>query len=121
MARFSRLNCNLICVYGNHDRNEEGLEEVAKKNSFEIYEPPKILKKGGRKIAVFHEPDNIDAFLMANLDIDIVLHGHTHRYREEKRNETLIFNPGESAGMRKGNNVIGFIDLDCFLTERIFF
>ena len=35
---------------------------------------------------------------------DIIFHGHTHRYRLEKNNETIIFNPGECAGILKGKN-----------------
>ena len=42
---------------------------------------------------------------------DIIFHGHTHRYRLEKNKETIIFNPGECAGILKGKNQIGIIDL----------
>ena len=58
---------------------------------------------------------------MENKDIDIILHGHTHRFREEVINKVLIFNPGESAGMLKGKNAVGIVDLETLSTERIFF
>jgi len=75
----------------------------------------------GKKIAIFHEPDQIEITLCENNDVDIVLHGHTHRYREEIVNNTLIYNPGESAGMQKGKNAIGIVDLRNFSAKRIFF
>tara|TARA_B100000900_G_scaffold298244_1_gene256727 strand:- start:4750 stop:5241 length:492 start_codon:yes stop_codon:yes gene_type:complete len=121
MEEFSRLNSKLVGVYGNNDRNEIGLKEIADKNNFQFQEPPKSLNLHGRNIAIFHEPDLIDEFLSNNIDIDIVIHGHTHRYRNETRNNILFFNPGESAGMLRGSNAIGIIDLKDLKARRIFF
>ena len=121
LDKFSELNCNLFGVYGNNDRNEKGLNEIAQKNSFNIQEPPHKISIGKRNVAVFHEPDEIDTFLEENPNIDLVLHGHTHRYREEYINQTLIFNPGECAGIRKGKNAIGVVDLKDLSVKRIFF
>ena len=33
---------------------------------------------------------------------NIIVHGHTHRFRDEQIHETYIFNPGECAGMMNG-------------------
>ena len=46
------------------------------------------------------------------LENDLILHGHTHRYRQENINDCLIFNPGECAGFMKGKNQIGIINLE---------
>ena len=121
LERFSSLKCKLIGVYGNNDRNEVGLDKVSVKHSFEFQEPPKCIKIGNRKIAIFHEPEQIDDFISQNPNIDIVLHGHTHRYRNEINHGALIFNPGESAGMVKGKNSIGLVDLARLEASRIFF
>ncbi len=121
LEKFSRLKCKLIGVYGNNDRNEKGLEEVAFKYNFLFQEPPNSINLCNRNIAIFHEPDIIDDFLLNNDDIDIVIHGHTHRYRHEVENNTLFFNPGESAGMLAGNNAIGIVDLNTLKAKRIFF
>ena len=43
---------------------------------------------------------------------DFILHGHTHRFRSELINNSLVFNPGECAGLIKGKNKIGIIDTD---------
>ena len=121
LERFSKLNTDLIGVYGNNDRNEMGLKEVANKNNFKFQEPPRILTLCNKNIAIFHEPDSIDDFLLENRNIDVVIHGHTHRYRHEMKNNVLFFNPGESAGMQKGKNAIGILNLKNLSTKRIFF
>ena len=121
LEKFSKLEANLIGVYGNNDRNELGLEDIAFKYNFQFQEPPKLVTLFNRNIAVFHEPDSIDHFLTENKEIDVVLHGHTHRYRKEIENDILFFNPGESAGMQKGKNAIGIVNLDNLTAKRIFF
>ncbi len=121
LEQFSKLNSKLIGVYGNNDRNELGLKEVAKRNKFQFQEPPKRLSLLHREIAIFHEPDNIDQFLSENKLINVVLYGHTHRYENNTKNGVLYFNPGESAGMRKGSNAIGILDLINLEARRIFF
>jgi putative phosphoesterase len=118
---FSRLNSKLIGVYGNNDKEEKGLKEIAIKNSYNFSDPPKAIEIYNKKIMIFHEPDNIETILTTNTHIDLILHGHTHRFRHELINNTLVFNPGESAGMIKGKNAIGIVDLDNLCAKRIFF
>ena len=121
LEQFTKLNSKLIGVYGNNDRNEVGLKDIASLNEFDFREPPYLLEIFGRNIVIFHEPDNIDDFLINRKNTDVVLHGHTHRYRNEVENDVLIFNPGESAGMQKGSNAIGILDLKNLKAKRIFF
>jgi len=121
LEKFSKLNSELIGVYGNNDRNELNIKETALKNKFYFKEPPNLLSFSYRQIAVFHEPDPIEEFLLQNKKVDVVLHGHTHRYRNETKNGILYFNPGESAGMLKGSNAVGIVDLDTLEAKRIFF
>ena len=121
LEQFSKLNSKLIGVYGNNDRNESGLKEVAQKNNFVFEEPPKRLNLFDREIVIFHEPDNIDQFLSENKLIQVVLYGHTHRYENNTKNGVLYFNPGESAGMQTGSNAIGILDLKNLEAKRIFF
>jgi len=121
LEKFSKLNSKLIGVYGNNDRNELGLKEVAQKNNFQFQEPPRRLSLLDREIVIFHEPDNIDKFLSENKMVNVVLYGHTHRYENNTKNGVLYFNPGESAGMQKGSNAIGIVDLINLEAKRIFF
>ena len=72
LEKFSELKCELIGVYGNNDRNELGIKEVALKNNFNFQEPPRKLNLNHREIAIFHEPDNIEEFLLENEGIIVV-------------------------------------------------
>mgnify|MGYP006083709599 CR=1 FL=1 len=118
---FSNLNCPLKGVFGNNDRIEKGLEEVCKENNFLFQEPPLSLAIKDKKIDIFHEPDLIREHIKEHPDIDLILHGHTHRYIEETINGTIYFNPGESAGLMEGKNAIGLININNLEIKRIFF
>ena len=121
LEMFSKLDSKLVGVYGNNDRQEKGIKDIAESNRFLFQEPPKKLNLCNKNIAIFHEPDSINDYLSQNKDIDIVIHGHTHRYTNEIKNGILFFNPGESAGMRSGSNAIGLLDLISLEARRIFF
>jgi len=121
LSRFSRLNCPLIGVYGNNDIQEEGLDDIAKQNGFLFQDPPLLLKLNKTNIAIFHEPNKIESFLKKDSSIQLVIHGHTHRYRNDNIGEVRIINPGECAGIVKGKNSVGAINLEDLSFRRIFF
>ncbi len=121
LKKFSKLNCKLVGVFGNNDREESGLEQICLEFNFNFQEPPLSLTLDSKKIGVFHEPDLIKEYLNKYKDIDLIVHGHTHRYREEKIGNVIFFNPGESAGLIQGNNALGIINLSNLNIKRIFF
>ena len=118
---FSLLKCPLMGVFGNNDRIEVGLTEVCSENNFTFQEPPFFLVLGNKKLAIFHEPNLIDDCIQDHKDLDLILHGHTHRYRNEIIKDITYFNPGESAGFLKGKSALGIIDLKDLKIKRIFF
>ena len=118
---FSELEPPLVGVFGNNDRIEEGLKEVCDEYNFNFQEPPLSINLKGKKIVVFHEPDLIRDYIEEHKDIDLILHGHTHRYKEESVDNTVYFNPGESAGSLEGKNAIGLVDINNLKIKRIFF
>tara|TARA_B100001175_G_C19500222_1_gene637671 strand:- start:1078 stop:1569 length:492 start_codon:yes stop_codon:yes gene_type:complete len=118
---FSNLISPLAGVFGNNDRIEEGLEIVCEQYNFNFQEPPLSLTLENKKVAVFHEPELIEDYIKDHKDTDIILHGHTHRYKEEKVDNIIYFNPGESAGSMEGKNSIGMIDMSNLKIKRIFF
>ncbi|MEC7910869.1 MAG: YfcE family phosphodiesterase [Pseudomonadota bacterium] len=121
LSLFTRLNCPLIGVYGNNDLKEPNLRETARLKGFEFEKPPLVKRLEGKNVAIFHEPDDISNFLKNNSTTDLVVHGHTHKFRDEEIEGTRVFNPGECAGMIKGKNAVGIIDLKNFKIKRIFF
>jgi len=118
---FSNLNCPMTGVFGNNDRIEEGLKQVCDECNFNFQEPPLSLSLKNKKVAVFHEPEQIDSYIKKNIDVKLIIHGHTHRYREETLNDIIFFNPGESAGYLEGKNAIGIINLNNLKIKRVFF
>ena len=118
---FSNLNSPLVGVFGNNDRIEEGLKEVCNEYNFNFQEPPLSLTLENKKVAVFHEPELIEGYIKNHQDVDVILHGHTHRYEEETIGGITYFNPGESAGSMEGKNAIGLIDVWDLNIRRIFF
>lgn len=121
LSRFSRLNCPLVGVYGNNDLEEKNLKDTAEQNGFNFQDPPFLLTISNKKIAIFHEPEEIENFLKKTPSIQLIIHGHTHRYRNEKIGNVKIINPGECAGIIKGKNAIGLLNLEDLSFERIFF
>ena len=121
LEKFSRLNCTLYGVYGNNDMDEKGLEETASANGFKFQLPPFYFEYAGRKIAVMHDPINLEEVIDRYKALDLIIHGHTHRYRYEIINGVVVFNPGECAGIMKGKNAIGIVNLKTLSFERIFF
>ena len=121
LVRFKRLNCPLLGVFGNNDQEEQGLIETARENGFNFQEPPFSLEINNRKIAIFHEPNEIENYIKENPSINLIIHGHTHRYRNEMIGEVKIINPGECAGIIKGKNSVCLLNLKDLSLERIFF
>ena len=109
LAAFSNLKMPLIGVFGNNDEFEKkGLIEEAKKFDCSFHEEPHKIKVDQKEIIIIHHPELINEEMISNADF--ILHGHTHRYRSELIQSTLVFNPGECAGILKGKNNIGLID-----------
>ena len=50
-------------------------------------------------------------------EVDVALHGHDHRHRDEDHWGALVFNPGECAGHMPGYNQVGVVDLVALETE----
>ena len=118
---FSNLNSPLVGVFGNNDRIEKGLKEVCEEHKFKFQEPPLFLSLENKKVVVFHEPELIEGHIKDCQDINLILHGHTHRYKEEIIDDIIYFNPGESAGSMEGKSAIGLIDMCNLEIRRIFF
>lgn len=110
LERFARLDAPLLGVFGNNDLAErERLTAHALRFGMDLTDPPRTIEWAGRRILVVHDPESTPSSLPTELDL--VLHGHTHRHRLEQQGETLIFNPGECAGFMSGRNAVGLVDL----------
>tara|TARA_B100000900_G_scaffold101383_1_gene83978 strand:+ start:1588 stop:2112 length:525 start_codon:yes stop_codon:yes gene_type:complete len=117
---FDSLNVPLKGVFGNNDQSEkEDLIKVCEEKNFLFRDKLEIRISNENFLFAIHDPNDIeDRFYKPG---NIIVHGHTHRFRNEVINGTSIFNPGECAGIMKGFNAIGVINLNDSRMELIKF
>ncbi len=116
---FADLCAPMSGVFGNNDQERATLTAAIDDHGFEFCEPPFLCTWHDRRIIVVHDPLEFEGHLTP--EYDLALHGHTHRFREEMADATLVYNPGECAGMMTGYNAIGVVDLTDLSTELIKF
>ena len=111
LEEFSKLKMPLFGVFGNNDQGDkEALKIVCEKYSFSFEDHIAKINSCDKKILVVHDPLDIKEEYYD--EADIIVHGHTHRYRNDFLKGTFIFNPGECAGFMKGKNNLGIVSLD---------
>ncbi len=103
------LDAPIYGVYGNNDLERSELESTSRELDIHLVDPPLRLTWAERRIVVVHDPRDLHASLLA--DVDLAIHGHDHRHRSELCEHALVFNPGECAGQMKGLNQVGVVDL----------
>ncbi len=110
LIEFKQLEIPLLGVFGNNDQGDkQELQKVCRDNNFAFDDGIKKLSIAEKEIIIVHDPNDLDE---SHFDkADIIVHGHTHRFRDEKINNCSVFNPGECAGFFKGKNSIGIVDL----------
>ncbi|MEW6040675.1 MAG: metallophosphoesterase [Elusimicrobiota bacterium] len=106
---FKKLNCHLICVYGNNDGEKEFLKEKFKGKG-EFHRVSYEGEFSGLKVLMMHEPRQIEA-LAASQRYDVIIYGHTHREDLRTQGKTLIVNPGECGGWLEGKNTVIILEL----------
>jgi putative phosphoesterase len=106
---FGELSMPMIGVFGNNDVERESLEPAIARAGFEFFNPPYECELAEKSICIVHDPLEFPEGYQSRFDVS--LHGHTHRFLYEKSESHLAFNPGECAGMMKGLNAIGIVDL----------
>jgi uncharacterized protein len=111
----ANLRMPVTGVFGNNDLERGTLDAAMARHGFRFIEPPLTLHWADRRLTVVHDPLDLHALDLGN--VDVVLHGHTHRQVIEFSDNRLTFNPGECAGMMKGLNAIGILDLVGMDTE----
>lgn len=112
LAKFQELKVKLLGVFGNCDEKQEGLSKKASELGYAIYPSPHRIEIQGKKILISHQP------ITPSSDIDILIHGHTHK-PEVISGKPLIINPGEASGWLTGKATIAILDLDSLAVKII--
>jgi putative phosphoesterase len=105
----SEIEVPIHGVYGNNDLERDSLMAAADRHGMQLVDGPLELHWAQRRIVIAHDPLDLDPHIAPHHDLAI--HGHTHLHRHETIEGTLIFNPGECAGMLPGHNRVGVVDL----------
>ena len=82
-------------VWGNMDFPDDGL--LSYLDTVDIPVPnsvPLRLTLASKSLVVFHGHEAGFGRAVASLDVDYILHGHTHVARDKRRGNTRIINPG---------------------------
>ena len=106
---FEKLKVPLKGVFGNNDQGDkESLLKVCEEKGFLFQDKLEIQISDENYLFAVHDPNDIETkFYKPG---NIIVHGHTHRFRNEVYKDTFIFNPGECAGMIEGMNKVGIVD-----------
>lgn len=102
-AMLAESGLPLYAFPGNNDMDQIGLIEMSgdKAKWFRMSCEFADIELEGKKIAFCHYPV-LAEFLADSKKYDAVFHGHTHETRNEKRERTLLVNPGSVCGIQKG-------------------
>jgi len=98
---FKKLEAPLYAVFGNNDGEKAGIASLFRENGWTLNDRPWTLELGDRRIVMLHEPDRLSA-IVAQGGCDLVVFGHTHTRRLEKKDGAMILNPGEACGWVNG-------------------
>lgn len=119
LHRLGGLQAPLFGVWGNNDLEREALERTAASRGFCFADPPMRIHWAGRRIVVVHDQTEHDPAVLHSGDA--LLLGHDHVRRIERRNGTLLLNPGECAGQLRGHNAVAILDLETLKPEIVLF
>ena len=98
-------------VFGNCDGERAGLATLVP----ELSDGPRHLELGGKKVCLVHidkrlTPEDFEAS-------DIIVCGHTHEPKVERREGRLVVNPGECCGWLSGRCTVAVIDTQAMSAE----
>ncbi len=111
-------DCPAHFVFGNTDRQTEALRAAIEQAGSICHDRFAALTLAGRRIALLHGDDwRALGQAAGSGQYDLVCYGHTHRFKEERVNNTLILNPG--AVYRAGIPSVVVVDLPTLDVMRI--
>lgn len=112
IARFKKLNCPLIGVFGNNDGDHQLLTKRFNETiNCTIHDRFTQVTLEGYKIGLLHG----DEAELLNVLVDsgyfnAVIHGHSHNKSIDQKGKTLVINPGELCGYLTGKASFAILD-----------
>lgn len=111
----------LHVVRGNMDHDAAGIRRAAEAlDPAASFDDVHDLVLGDRRVGMIHGHDHPRlAGMVQSGAFDLVLHGHTHVFRDERAGPTRIVNPGAVHGPRDGTPSVCLYDPEADALERV--
>ncbi len=101
------FNGKINAVFGNCDGDKIGLMRVISDLGGDINTSPVKINLEQKLFVLMHAPVLIDQLAGS---VDYILYGHLHKHEISEKNNTVIINPGETAGLSEEPGMV-FLDL----------
>ncbi|UCH03286.1 MAG: metallophosphoesterase [Candidatus Bathyarchaeota archaeon] len=113
VKRFKPLNAQVIGVFGNNCAERNVLKKLFSKIGGDLRGFFAEIKIEGLKIALLHgHNEELLHSLVDSKAYDLVAHGHTHRQNVQRKDKTLVINPGEVCGYLSGESTLAIVNLN---------
>ncbi len=112
IARFKKLNCPLIGIFGNNDGDHQLLtKRFNETTNCTIHDRFTQVTVEGYRIGLLHgdEAELLNALVDSGY-FNAVIHGHSHNKSIERKAKTLVINPGELCGYLTGKASFALLD-----------
>ncbi len=103
----------LYCVFGNGDHAPDVMERLEWLGDGNVVGKSLDLSLGSKRVFVAHGHylSGLNRAISSG-EYDFVLHGHTHRFRNEKVGRTRVINPGSLGGKKVEDRSFVILDLE---------
>ncbi|RMF91974.1 MAG: metallophosphoesterase [Candidatus Schekmanbacteria bacterium] len=108
LKAFFSLNKKIVAVFGNNDGEKLGLRTTLE-NKGEIHNEPYVGKLDKIRFMLTHRAEIALPAMESNL-YDLVIFGHTHLLKIEKKSDRYLINPGELCGWVSGKKTAVIYD-----------
>jgi putative phosphoesterase len=112
IAKFKKLNCRFIGVFGNNDGDHELLKKrFGETTNCEVHDCFTQINIDNYRIALLHgdEVELLNALIDSGY-FNTVVHGHSHGRSVVRMGRTLVINPGELCGYLTGKPSVALLD-----------
>ena len=110
-SAFSKLDAQLYFIFGNNDGDKLLLKQKYEEIGAECCGEFGDLEIEEMRIALIHGIYEAPVQALAESgDFDVVVRGHTHHAGVTEINDTLLINPGETAGVLTGKRTVALLD-----------
>lgn len=106
-----KFSGEIYYIWGNNEGEKMKITSLAIKLNIEHCDYWFEKEISGKKIVAHHWPRPIEIALESNL-FDLVLCGHSHEWRLETKDKTILLNPGSIKGSNNNPGTMAIVNLE---------